>query len=466
MSSPHDDAAPAKSTRFFATWNSGELTLLIGAVALITFSAFEAVATTTIMPNVVADLRAESWFSVASGAAFTAQLIAVVIAGPMSDWRGPRPVLLSGVGAFAVGLLACAWAPHITVFIVGRLIQGLGAGLTIVPLYVLIGALAEKKHHPTFFAAFSLAWVFPSLFGPALAGWVTLRFGWRPLFGVVPFAALVALIPLLILLSAMPPRSDTPAPQLRFLTSMAVLAGSGVFFVQLAGALTGWKLVVLSLLGVALCVAVLPRLLPPGLFTFAPGIPALIATRGLNLAALTGAVAFLPLVLQRVHGWDAAQASLAVTLSSVGWSVGATVQARVSRPVTRFRLPFIGATLSAACLVVVSFLILPSFPIWVALVASAFMGGGTGLLHSTASVIALDMTDVREHGKVSSWLQIADTAASAMQLAVTSIVLGLWILLPGMSGTPNAYIPASVLIVFSAILAVFSARNVQVPPQE
>ena len=153
-------------------WSPQEITLMIGSVALITLGAFESLATTTIMPRVVADLGAQTWFSVASGAALTAQLFAVVIAGSMSDSRGARPVLWAGIASFNVGLVLCTFAPHVAVFVLGRLLQGLGMGLLIVPLYVLIGAIASEQHRPTFFAAFSLAWLVPALIGPAIAGWV------------------------------------------------------------------------------------------------------------------------------------------------------------------------------------------------------------------------------------------------------------------------------------------------------
>ena len=53
-------------------WQPIEISLLVGSVLLITLAAFEGLATTTIMPNVVADLDSEAWFSVASGAALAA----------------------------------------------------------------------------------------------------------------------------------------------------------------------------------------------------------------------------------------------------------------------------------------------------------------------------------------------------------------------------------------------------------
>ena len=102
-----------------------------------------------------------------------------MVAGALADWKGPRVVLLAGLVLFAVGLLVCAAGSNVIVFVVGRALQGVGGGLLIVPLYVLVGSVASPRHRPSFFASFSLAWVLPSLVGPAIAGHVTQEWGWR-----------------------------------------------------------------------------------------------------------------------------------------------------------------------------------------------------------------------------------------------------------------------------------------------
>ena len=177
-------------------WSSAEKGLMLSAVILITLSAFESLATTTIMPNVVASFHADSWFAVASGTALITNLIANVLAGGLSDAIGVKKVFAWGLILFCVGLLISAFAPHIAVFVLGRLVQGLGGGFIIVPLYVLVGAIATPLHRPRYFAAFSLSWVFPALVGPALAGFIATYWGWRIVLGVAPFLAIFGAIPL------------------------------------------------------------------------------------------------------------------------------------------------------------------------------------------------------------------------------------------------------------------------------
>lgn len=65
----------------------------------------------------------------------------------------------------------------------GRLLQGLGGGAINVCLYVIVGRLYPAPLHPRIFAAFSAAWVLPSIVGPLVAGIVTEHASWRWVFG-------------------------------------------------------------------------------------------------------------------------------------------------------------------------------------------------------------------------------------------------------------------------------------------
>lgn len=438
-------------------WTPLEISLLIGSVLLITLAAFEGLATTTIMPNVVQDLDAESWFSLASGATLAAQIASTVVAGGLADSKGPRAVLVAGLVFFTTGLLVSAFSPTIALFTLGRLIQGIGGGLVIVPLYVFIGAIADPSHRPFFFAAFSLAWVFPGLVGPAIAGWVAASIGWRPVFWAVPILAAFAVIPLISVLRKLRTHHLTPAP-LKRLLFLALLAGTGVLLLQLSGALGGTELILLSLSGLFLSALSLPKLLPKGALRLHRGVPSAIMTRLAAMGAQAGGAAFLPLILQRVHHWEADSAALAVTIGSISWATGATLQSRFRDPGIRMRLPLIGTILLAVGLTPTLLLVAPTMPVWPSMLGWFLCGAGTGLMHSTLSVLALELTPSREHGKVSSWLQVADSAGSAVELAIASIALSVW----GFFGVTGAvsYLPAPVIALLISVFAIVSATRI------
>lgn len=439
-------------------WKPLEISLLIGSVMLITLAAFEGLATTTIMPNVVEDLDAEQWFSVASGSSMAAQLAATVIAGALADSRGPAKVLLVGLSFFTVGLLVSGFAPQIWIFVVGRLIQGIGGGLIIVPLYVFIGSVAPPEHRPSFFAAFSLAWVLPSLIGPAIAGYAATHVGWRPVFWAVPLLAAIATLPLVSVLRRLAADRARQPTQLSRLAILALVCGSGVLLLQLAGALGQWRLIALTLAGLVLTGWALPRLMPKGAFTLRRGVPSAIMTRLFAMGAQAGASAFIPLVLQRVHHWHADSASLAVTVGTVSWAFGATLQSRVRDGNARMRLPVIGVILLTAGLIPVVGLVNGDWPVWPALVGWFCCGAGTGMMHSTLSVLTLGLSRPEEHGKVSSWLQVADSAGSAVELAVVSIALSAWTFI-GVTGDLS-YAPAPLIALLVSVLSIISAMRI------
>lgn len=438
-------------------WRPIEISLLIGSILLITLAAFEGLATTTIMPNVVAEFHADSWFSIASGAALAAQLSATVVAGGLSDSRGPRRVLGYGVALFALGLLVSGCAPMIEIFVIGRIIQGVGGGLIIVPLYVFIGSIADPSHRPSFFAAFSLSWVLPGLVGPAIAGYAVSLVGWRPVFLAVPVLALIALFPLIGVLRALGAHEHSPSSLARLLR-LAILAGGGVVLLQLSGALGGLPLVAVALLGLALTGIALPRLLPKGAFALRPGLPAAIMTRLLAMGAQAGAAAVLPLILQRVHDWEPESAALAVTIGTVSWSAGATLQSRITGSERRLRLPLIGVALLTLGILPIVALAHPRAWIWAAMLGWFIAGAGTGLMHSTLSVLSLDLTRPAEHGKVASWLQVADASGAAIELAIMSIIMAAWNSLG--TGADLAYLPAPLIAFLFALVALGASTRI------
>ena len=430
-----------------------ERTLLIGSVVLITLFAFESLATTTVMPTVLSELGGVSWLPLASGAALAMQVVSSAAAGPLTNWRGPRTVLVVGVSLFAGGLLVAAFSPSIGFFVAGRALQGLGAGAATVPLYVLVGSLVAPLNRPTFFAAFSMAWVLPSLIGPPIAGLIVQWFGWRPIFWFVPILIAGASLVLSPLLADLQVETEEVDVKLARHATLAVVVGVSLLAAQFSSSIEGiWAL---ALLAAALSVALtgLSRLLPKGTFRFQAGIPALVATRGLTIAAHVSATSLVPMVLQDVHGWSAAAASLAVGLGSLSWAAGSILQARVHT--NRVRLVETGAAAIALGLAVL--IILPSdWAFWpLGILGAVIAGLGIGLAHATLSDLALARLPQSEHATISAALQIADTAGPALALALISVAL----IVTGIAGMApwSAAFAVSLLV---ALLAVFSARRI------
>ena len=106
---------------------------------------------------------------------FAGALLSQVLAGPLVDRLGQRPVLVAGMAVTACGVLATAFAPSLPLLIGSAALAGFGFGATGVAVNVLISATFAARRA----AALNLVNVFfglGSFVGPALAG-ATLRFG-------------------------------------------------------------------------------------------------------------------------------------------------------------------------------------------------------------------------------------------------------------------------------------------------
>src|SRR5437660_4925514 len=189
--------------------------LTAGLVLTITFVAVEALAVLTIMPRVARDLGGVSLYGWVFSAFMLASLVGAVAAGRDADRVGPARPYLAGLALFAAGLAVAGLAPSMAVLVVGRCLQGLGAGATPALMYVAIGRRLPDRVRPQMMAVLSTAWVVPGLLGPVVSAEVTRAFGWRVVFlGLIPLVALagaLALPPLVRI--GRPPAADGSASE-------------------------------------------------------------------------------------------------------------------------------------------------------------------------------------------------------------------------------------------------------------
>jgi MFS family permease len=302
---PTDPLTATASTS--ALWARDRRATTAGLLLLITMAAFEALSVGTAMPTMVSELRGEALYSWPFTAFLAASVIGTVLSGRLADTRGPGLPLLGGPALLGVGLLMAGAAPSMGVLLAGRVLQGLGAGVAIVAVYVLIALVYPQRDRPAVFGAASAAWVLPALVGPTIAGLLTEHAGWRwVFFGLAPFVLLGAL--LLVPLAgrprtAAPNRSGTGSPGARRgVIAASVAAGLGLSALTWAAQHPGVATAALAALGLVLLLPALRRLLPGGTLTAARGLPTVVLSRGLLTGAFFAVEAYLPLTLTAVHG--------------------------------------------------------------------------------------------------------------------------------------------------------------------
>lgn len=299
-------------------WRSPFGWVSLGSVALVFLAALESLAVTTVMPVIAADLDGQSLYALAFAGTLATSVIGMVCAGSWADRSGPAVPLSAAVALFVAGLLVAGLAPDMVALIVGRLLQGLGAGGMTVSLYVVIARVYPSALHGRILAAFAAAWVLPALVGPFLAGAVTELLHWRWVFlGVVVLsaAAYALLLPRLSRPELRSADDAERAPFLgRLLWSMAVAAG--VLVLSIA-AESGTGAVLLVIVGAVVVVVAIRPLLPPRTLRSGRGLPSVILLRGAVAGAFFSAEIYVPYVFIDLYGFSPIWAGLALTGAAV-----------------------------------------------------------------------------------------------------------------------------------------------------
>ncbi|MFF5895674.1 MFS transporter [Streptomyces argenteolus] len=394
--------------------------LSTGIVSVVLLIAFEATAVGTAMPVAARELHGIPLYAFAFSAYFTTSLFAMVLSGQWADRRGPLAPLATGIGAFGAGLLLSGTAAGMWIFILGRAVQGVGGGLVIVALYVVIGRAYPERIRPSIMAAFSAAWIVPSVVGPLASGTVTEHLGWRWVFVGIP---VLILLPLGLALPAIRRMAGGPTDEAagaqpfdrrRIRLALGISLGAGLL--QYAGQDLRWLSLLPALAGAALLVPAVLGLLPPGTVRAARGLPAVILLRGVAAGSFIAAESFVPLMLVTQRGLSPTMAGLSLAAGGLTWALGSYVLARPRLERHRESLMVSGMVLVALSIAAAPAVLLEAVPVWTLAAVWGVGCFGMGMVIASTSVLLLKLSAPEEAGGNSAALQISDGLANVLLL--------------------------------------------------
>src|SRR5207245_2833646 len=154
--------------------------------------------------------------------------------------------------------------------------------------------------------------------------------GWRVVFlGMIPLVGVAAGLAMPALARLGPP-SAQPAGEHRLSDAALTAVGAGLL-IGAPAASSPLLAALLVLAGLAVGLPALRRLLPAGTLSARQGLPATILSRGLLTYTFFGADAFITLAITTVRHHSITVASVVITSSTLTWTAGAWVQARLNR---------------------------------------------------------------------------------------------------------------------------------------
>lgn len=426
----------------------------IGMVALVSLHAFEALAVAAAMPTVAHELDGLRLYALAFGGTLATSVIGMTLAGRWSDQQGPARPLWLGLVCFIAGLLVAGFAQHMPVLVLGRLMQGLGAGAISVALYVLVGRTYPEPMRPRVFAAFSAGWVVPSLIGPGISGLIVQHLGWRWVFLAVPLLAIPAALLLRPALRNLTPNGA--AARDSSVVRWAIGASAGALLLYLGGQQQGWTAMAMLLPAIGLLGLCSWKLLPTGTLRWQRGLPSVIALRGIAASAFFGCEAFLPLLLQRERGLSPLLAGVALSMGTLGWFAGSWWQGHQRRGWSRRQLLQSGALMMCVGIVATSLALQPGVPLWLALSGWSLTGLGMGLIYPSLSVLTLSLSPPAQQGANTSALQLSEALGVATTLAVSGSLFALFL----QGNVVVGYLLTYAIMLLLAMASVVVARRV------
>jgi EmrB/QacA subfamily drug resistance transporter len=392
-------------------------------------AAMESTVVGTAMPTLIAALGGAALYPWVFAAYMLASTVVMPIFGSLSDRFGRKGPYLFAVSLFCAGSLAAGAASAMPVLVLGRLLQGAGAGGILALSLIIFGDLFAGPRRGRMQGLITAVWGVASLVGPILGGAIVDRFSWRWVFFLNPPLGIVV-----IALVAWGFRETASGGGGRRLD----VAGAGVFAVGATalllailapgaggdGALGRGLAGIVALLALVAFVrverAASDPLLPLSLFR-EPVFTAGAVVGFLSSAAMFGALVHVPLLVQWGQGTDATTAGLSLTAMSTGWSVGAFVAGQLMNRTGFAPLAVGGAALMSAGYVGLALAVGASWPVlmWI----GGVTGLGMGMVSITLVVAVQTLLTRAQRGTATAGLLFFRNVGAMVGVAVMGAVL-------------------------------------------